>query len=102
MPVILSDRITQLKPKCFWLGGGDVDIKIRKKNFNYYYFFFFFLFQFLAIFTIGVGVDEFVDKYGSQVHVADVVYDEWLKDKQNLENDSKKSIDDNQKYRNIN
>ncbi len=24
-----------------------------------------------------MGVEEFINKYGSEVHVADVVYDEW-------------------------
>lgn len=28
MPIILSERITNLEPKCMWLGGGDIDLKI--------------------------------------------------------------------------
>ena len=30
MPIILSKRITELNPQCFWLGGGEVDTKISK------------------------------------------------------------------------
>ena len=29
MPIILSERINKLSPKCMWLGGGDIDLKIR-------------------------------------------------------------------------
>ncbi|ORC89475.1 YbaK/aminoacyl-tRNA synthetase-associated domain-containing protein [Trypanosoma theileri] len=29
IPVILSDRITQLSPPVFWMGGGHVDCKVR-------------------------------------------------------------------------
>lgn len=33
MPVILSQNITALSPKCMWLGGGDIDLKISKKEY---------------------------------------------------------------------
>jgi hypothetical protein len=29
IPLVISDRITKLDGKFFWLGGGHVDIKLR-------------------------------------------------------------------------
>ena len=29
LPIILSDKITQLQPNHFWLGAGQVDVKLR-------------------------------------------------------------------------
>lgn len=31
LPIIISDKITQLQPEFFWLGGGEVDLKLGLK-----------------------------------------------------------------------
>ena len=56
IPVLLSKRIAELSPCCFWLGGGEVDTKIR------------------------IGVKEFVEKYDDDIFIADIVYDEMCFD----------------------
>ena len=30
MPIVITDSLLELNPKCFWLGGGDNDVKVRK------------------------------------------------------------------------
>ena len=52
IPVILSKKITELSPRCFWFGGGEIDTKIR------------------------IGVKEFVEKYDEDIFIGDIVYDE--------------------------
>lgn len=52
IPLIISDKITKLPGRFFWIGGGHVDIKLR------------------------LGIQECVDKYDDNVYFADVTYDE--------------------------
>ena len=52
IPLIISNKITELPGQFFWIGGAHVDIKLR------------------------LGVQECVDKYPDNVYFADVVYDD--------------------------
>eukprot|EP01125_Pyxidicula_operculata_P010293 TRINITY_DN3393_c0_g1_i1.p1 TRINITY_DN3393_c0_g1~~TRINITY_DN3393_c0_g1_i1.p1 ORF type:complete len:160 (+),score=38.94 TRINITY_DN3393_c0_g1_i1:446-925(+) len=49
MPIVLSDKIAQLKEGYFWLGGGDVDLKLK------------------------IDVSEFIDK--CKPYVVDIIQD---------------------------
>lgn len=51
IPILISEKIIDLTPKCIWLGGGDIDLKIR------------------------IGLDEFITKFkDSEIMFGDVVY----------------------------
>lgn len=65
----MSDNIDQLESKFFYLGGGAVDLKISNIIFNYLI-----LLYLIIIYYLGIGIEEFKNKYESKIFIGDIVY----------------------------